>query len=587
MGRTWSDLVPIEASLTRQSHDGYQLVHPDGKRIFVFYGYNFGSLTYPRKKGGKGHIDLARSDMQLKEGYFVKLSVDGGRSFNAERAVIPVRRSKIDRENPFNGSIMGMFCCDKPSIIGESVYFAFQKTKEGGGETHGSEVFFMRSRDFLRVESPRDATWETLPEGDVGLQAPKGAFMLGEEPHVMQADSCDPHRLFCLWRCEVGRIACSYSSDGGRIWTTPYMMTYTGNDDGSREVRNPRGSITPFKLKETTSDGRAMFILIFYNNGHTEREGYVGRRCYWFILGTESQSKPKTIAWSQPELALWWDGESLADRPGWNADWAIVDGPGYPDFVQIEDSNDLYYVESNKLTVRFHHVPRRLKYMLTIQDRICSKPHGNPVFSSINPRPGTNARGPILSELRSRSGGFTIAIWFRSKGDVSPREILVSALSSVTATLDEKSDGRRILKGYTVAVVGDGHEGCQLELRVTDGFGRTFSQRTDSCAGTVRLFDGGTHMCCFIADAAPRLHSVVVDDQLCNGGLSRPQGWGIIPENIDDVGGQEISIQPEPTVLRPYPRFRGDLLGLEIYDRPLLTTEAIGYYRYMNEGARS
>ena len=48
---------------------------------------------------------------------------------------------------------MGAFCCDKPSIIDGMVFFAFQKTPDGNGESYGSEVFLMRSRDLLRLHS--------------------------------------------------------------------------------------------------------------------------------------------------------------------------------------------------------------------------------------------------------------------------------------------------------------------------------------------------------------------------------------------------------------------------------------------------
>ena len=44
---------------------------------------------------------------------------------------------------------MGAFCCDKPTIIDGMVYFAFQKTADGNGESYGSQVFFMRSKDLL------------------------------------------------------------------------------------------------------------------------------------------------------------------------------------------------------------------------------------------------------------------------------------------------------------------------------------------------------------------------------------------------------------------------------------------------------
>lgn len=59
--------------------------------------------------------------------------------------------------------------------------------------------------------------------------------------------------------------------------------------------------------------------------------------------------------WSQPEIALWWDGIQLDDREEWNEDWAIVDGAGYFDIQELENGN-LAFVESNKLTVRYHEI---------------------------------------------------------------------------------------------------------------------------------------------------------------------------------------------------------------------------------------
>ena len=40
-------------------------------------------------------------------------------------------------------------------------------------------------------------------------------------------------------------------------------------------MRNPRGAITPHKMR----DGH--FALLYYNNGHTEKVGYVGRLVVW------------------------------------------------------------------------------------------------------------------------------------------------------------------------------------------------------------------------------------------------------------------------------------------------------------------
>ena len=252
---------------------------------------------------------------------------------------------------------MGAFCCDKPSIIDGQVFFAFQKTADGNGESYGSEVFLMRSRDLLRLHSqgrPEEATWETLPHGERGLQTGRG-LLLGEEPHLLQIQG---PRLLCVWRTELGCLDCSYSQDYGETWevgTTPRPLTFSpglsswqgrggGGGEGparrqvqtvegavqrntqlieeSREylqseeyrdlirndqnvMRNPRGSFTPLALR----DGHV--ALLFYNNGHTDKVGYVGRLVVWLSL---ARRQGDGLIWAQPEIALWWDGIQLDNR---------------------------------------------------------------------------------------------------------------------------------------------------------------------------------------------------------------------------------------------------------------------------------
>ena len=255
---------------------------------------------------------------------------------------------------------MGAFCCDKPSIIDGMVFFAFQKTADGNGESYGSEVFLMRSRDLLLLHSqgrPEEATWETLPRGERGLQTPRG-LLLGEEPHVLQIEG---GRLLCIWRTELGCFDCRYSSDYGESWeggTGPQPLTFSPslspslssspargswrpparqvqavqgavqrNSDlieDSREylqseefrrlvsedqnvMRNPRGSFTPLALRDGT------VALLFYNNGQTDKVGYVGRLVVWLSL---ARRQGAGLVWAQPELALWWDGIQLDNREG-------------------------------------------------------------------------------------------------------------------------------------------------------------------------------------------------------------------------------------------------------------------------------
>ena len=283
----------------------------------------------------------------------------------------------------------------------------------------------MRSRDFLDCADAGDitrATWETLPRGDTGLSCPSknSRLVIGEEPHIIQVTAGNAVRLFSLWRSTEGALAASYSTDGGDSWDKPFWLTYAGRPGkGLQVMRNPRGSITPYRFEAGSEFGDNCFVLLYYNNAHTDKDGYCGRRCYFLSMGHSTGScADAVIEWSQPELALWWDGETqLDERPDWNADWAIVDGPGYPDFVEIphksaegiQGRRRLCYVESNKLTVRFHEVDRRTLLFLSRQ-RAVLEGKVNPQV----PRAGRtffwreggsrSCRTPRLPDLRAGSG---------------------------------------------------------------------------------------------------------------------------------------------------------------------------------------
>jgi hypothetical protein len=563
-GKTWSALAPID-SPERQSHDGYQLLHraPDGsERIFVFYGWNHGSHYPPNADDTL--TPLRRTDMQLDEGYWFRVSDDAGRTWGSQRYLVPVRRSRIDRDNPWGGETMGMFLCDKPSVIDGAVYMAFQKTREGAGETPGSEVFFLRSTNLLHVKDLGDAVWETLPIGDVGLQAPGGELCLGEEPHVLAVNDRLPARLFSLWRAETGRLAAAYSNDSGLSWGEPFWLTYEGlpvGHGGQQVIKNPRGSITPYRLRSASNSdaGVAEFVMLFYNNGRTDRLGYTGRRVYWITVGRGADDG--VITWSQPEIALYWDGEGFEERPDWNADWAIVDGPGYPDWVELSDGT-LAYVESNKLAVRYHVVEQRLLQYLRAQHELSLVPSESKVVDWLagNVAP----RSSVLPDLRS-GGGFTITIRFSGElRAVLNRRVLLSAFSNVTAALGEEPTSERITKGYQVSVTDDG----EIELLITDGFGTQLRLGTRVAVAS-SIWDGQVHTVSFIVDGGPKVASIVVDQVLDDGG-DQPQGWVFHPRQLGEIGGSELLVAPD---------FGGVVSRVLTYDRPLLVTEAIALAR--------
>ena len=262
----------------------------------------------------------------------------------------------MDFDNPWAGVTMGAFCCDKPNIFDGMVFFAFQKTADGNGESYGSEVFLMRSRDLLRLHEegrPEEASWETLPHGERGLQTPRG-LLLGEEPHLVQLAGA---RLLCFWRTELGCFDYRLSQDYGETWQggqTPQPLTYTSTfsfhsslsgleltagrkpvqkvrgaverntelvedsasylqseefrkliTDDQNVMRNPRGAFTPIALR----DGHV--ALLYYNNGLTDKMGYVGRLVVWLSLARREEAG---LSWAQPEIAIWWDGIQLDNR---------------------------------------------------------------------------------------------------------------------------------------------------------------------------------------------------------------------------------------------------------------------------------
>ena len=111
LGVTWSKPTTLEhiggsKNPYLVSHDGYQLVAPGlgnagGPRIYVFYSYNLFNVTqYPN-----GTL-LPRSDMLAGGGpgnpsMFFRFSDDLGVSWSSKRYEIPIRVTKIDRDNPF------------------------------------------------------------------------------------------------------------------------------------------------------------------------------------------------------------------------------------------------------------------------------------------------------------------------------------------------------------------------------------------------------------------------------------------------------------------------------------------------------
>jgi len=81
------------------------------------------------------------------------------------------------------------------------------------------------------------------------------------------------------------------------------------------------------------------------------------------------------------------------------------------------------------------------------------------------------------------------------------------------------------------------------------------------------LVAGRAHHITVIVDGGPRIITFVVDGRLCDGGESRPCGWGRLPEALGDVNGT--------APLQVAPSLNGRVELLRVYDRYLRTSEAV------------
>jgi len=82
---------------------------------------------------------------------------------------------------------------------------------------------------------------------------------------------------------------------------------------------------------------------------------------------------------------------------------------------------------------------------------------------------------------------------------------------------------------------------------------------------------GKLHHIVVTVDGGPCIITFVVDGKLNDGGEFRQFGWGRFSPHLRDVNGRDY--------LRISPSLIGTIHQLRIYNRTLLTTEAIGNYK--------
>ncbi len=322
-------------------------------------------------------------------------------------------------------------------------------------------------------------------------------------------------RWYCVYRTTRGHPCHTTSDDGGRRWEPPAPMTYA---PGGRVVRHPRACPKVWR----TADGR--FLFWFHNHGG---KSYDDRNPAWIAGGVLKDGR---LHWSQPEILLY-DPDPKVRL-------------SYPDL--IEQDGRFWVTETQKEVARVHAIDRGLLERLWRQGEDRTVARQGLVFEADGERAGEK-EAALGKPVTLRDGGLTLEC-----------RVALRDLAAGQVLLDGRDEAGR---GVTL-VTG---EGGAVRLELADGEARF---AWDGDRGTLKA--GAAHHVAAIVDAGPRIVRFVIDGVQCDGAEDRPFGWGRYDARLD---GARCAAR-----VRLAPSLNGELTRVRIYDRPLLSSEAVANF---------
>ena len=536
MGETWEDMVQIEPPSGPEASYAVMLKVPSG-RVYIFYNHNTDNTREIKTIDGSV---IRRVDSQ---GYFVfKFSDDHGKTWSDKRYPIPVREFEIDRRNIYEGKIKFFWNVGKAFTLNGKGYVPLHKVGGfGKGFFTSNEGVLLMSDNILTEEDPEKIRWETLPDGDIGLRTPIGGGPIAaEQSYSVLSDGS----IYCVYRSIDGYPVNTYSRDGGHTWSPPQYKTYASGG----LMKHPRAANFAWKC----SNGK--YLYWFHNHGGPFiREfpdvnmTYNDRNPVWICGGVESDGpEGKIIIWTQPEILLYDDDPYIR--------------MSYPDL--IEEGGKYYVTETQKDVARVHEIDTgmldklwsqldvkevaKTGLVIALSDTSSKIPEEieMPKFNSLIER-NTNSADHGSKDMRN---GFSIDIWFQ-----------LNSLKSGQILLDNRSPNGQ---GVALQTTDKG----TVEIILNDG--RT-ENRWDCDPGLIEKKN--LHHLIVTVDGGPKIITFVVDGILCDGGEYRQFGWGRFSPNYRGITGMEN--------LRIGPSLKGRIKSLRMYDRALLTSEAIGNFR--------
>ncbi|MEZ4861636.1 MAG: LamG-like jellyroll fold domain-containing protein [Caldilineaceae bacterium] len=543
-GRTWAAPVDVEPADGPEASYAVLLKAPGG-RIYCFYNYNAENRRWV--KADNPPYAAGKCDRVDTQGHYVfKYSDDHGRTWSAARYRVPIRAFAIDRANAYGGAVQFFWSVGKPWIYQGAVYLSIHKVGDfGEGFMTSSQGVLVKSADLLQATDLTHVTWETLPDGEIGLRAPVGGGPVADEQsYVVLSDGA----FYAVYRTIDGHPACTYSRDGGHSWSAPTYQCYA---DG-RRMKHPRAANFVWKCQN------GHYLYWFHNHGgrfireHPQRRtmAYQDRNPVWLCGGVEIDSaEGKVIQWSQPEILLY------DDDP-----WIRM---SYPDLV--EENGRYFITETQKDQARVHEIDGALLAGLWRQPRYAQVASAGLLVDLPHPggRMPLQIMLPTLPRFTQRSAtradhgaedlrqGVTLELWLR-----------FHALEADQVVLDSRNE-----QGQGFCLRTTAQE--TLEVSLHDGR----SESRWSCDPGLLTVDDWHHVAVVI-DGGPKVITFIIDGMLCDGGDYRQFGWGRYNPHLRDLNGA--------ATLRIGPTLDGEIRRLRIYDRYLRTAEVMGNFHADN-----
>jgi hypothetical protein len=522
-GRTWSDLTYLEPAEGPEASYAVLLKVSSG-RIYAFYNHNTDNVRWV--KADSAYFEGGKCYRVDSQGYFVfKYSDDHGKTWSKQRYVVPVRAFEIDRNNAYGGDIRFFWNVGKAFVHDGKGYVPLIKVGGfGEGFFTSNEGVLLMSPNILTEEDPTKITWETLPEGDIGLRTPSGGGPIAaEQSYSVLSDGS----FYVVYRSTDGHPVYSYSRDQGRTWGQPQYKAYANG----KLMKHPRAANFAWKCKN------GKYLYWFHNHGG---RSYADRNPVWLSGGVEVDGPDgKLIKWSQPEVLLYDDDPYVR--------------MSYPDLV--EENGFYYFTETQKSIARVHKVDTKLVEALWAQfDEDQAIATGAVLtWESTGGSQTSTVKMPMLPDFvvsdpkRSDHGtknlntGFSFD--FRLRFD-SIREDRI--------LLDNRKEN-----GQGLLVTSE-----KSAIRISMNDGRTEC----SWVSDPVLEAGKEHHISIMVDGGPKIISLIIDGQICDGGEYRQFGWGRFNPNLRSANGSEL--------LKIAPCIR----NLRVYSRAISTSEAVGNF---------